>query len=102
MIFGDPAIEMLQNAAGKVRIVAGVSIDGGRGASPEEMWADCDAKRQASGLGYYTLDGRIGHALAGIGRQPERPSDIGQRVGRTNTLLPREAILRVCAMPRCE
>ncbi len=61
------------------------------------MWADCDAERQARGLGDDPLDGGVSHALAGIGRQPERPRDIGQRVGagRRGTRQTRKAILRV-------
>ena len=51
MFFGDPAIDMLQDAAGEIRIVACVGMDRGGGTSPEEMRADRDAERQARGLG---------------------------------------------------
>ena len=51
MFFGDPAIDMLQDAAGEIRIVTGVGIDRGGSTSPEEMRADRDTERQACGLG---------------------------------------------------
>ena len=47
MFFGDPAIDMLKDAAGEVRIVAGVGIDRGGGTHPEEMRVDGDTERQA-------------------------------------------------------
>ena len=68
MFFGNPAINMLQDAAGEIRIVACVGIDRGGGTSPDEMRANCDTERQARGFGYGVLDGGIGHALTGIGR----------------------------------
>ena len=68
MFFGDPAIDMLEDAAGEIGIVTCVGIDRGDGTRSNEMRADCDTQRQARGLGYGVLDGGISHALTGIGR----------------------------------
>ncbi len=51
VFFCNPAIDMLQDATGEIRIVTCVRVDRGGGASPEKMRADRDAESQARGLG---------------------------------------------------
>src|SRR5262245_45673134 len=97
MIFGDLAVDMLQESASKVWNVAGMSIDRGRGTGPEEMGVHRNAEGEACGLNDGKLDCGIGHALAGVGPEPERSRDRSQQVAvrRKSASFLRWAILRL-------